>query len=194
MAGWERNSVGKSTYGKVVHVGQEDVDLDDLGDVGASGLNDGLEVLAALSSLLADSALDEGQIRGDGDLARAVDGRWGLDGLRLYANLAIYAFRAAVRALYQALQEVLRRVPELEIMVLLARALVVRRGQPLYLPGGALVVETISDIVELSLWQAGRQRVNLAGLEAIELRIAGAASRAELLKIAGAALDENIPD
>jgi hypothetical protein len=69
--------------GKVVHVGQEDIDLDDLGDVGASGLNNGLEVLAALSSLLADSALDEGQIRGDGDLARAVDGRWGLDGLRV---------------------------------------------------------------------------------------------------------------
>lgn len=68
----------------MLHVGQEDGDLDNLGHGGASLLNDGLEVLAALAGLLADSALNELTLGGEGDLARAIDGGGGLDGLGLF--------------------------------------------------------------------------------------------------------------
>lgn len=71
------------TYGKVGHVGEEDVDLDDFLDRGASLLEDSLEVDDALLGLVGDGALDESTVGGKGDLAREVDGRRGLDGLRL---------------------------------------------------------------------------------------------------------------
>ena len=70
-------------YGEVVQVGQEDVALDDLGNGGAGLLEDGLEVLAALLGLVGNGALDHGALGSEGDLAGAVDGRGGLDGLGL---------------------------------------------------------------------------------------------------------------
>ena len=50
-AGLDVASVGRVDLvhlGKVLHVGEPDVDLDDLLEGGASGLEDGLEVLDAL--------------------------------------------------------------------------------------------------------------------------------------------------
>ena len=70
--------------GEEGHVGQEDVDLDDLLDAGAGVGEDGLQVLDAGRRLLADGALDEVPLRVGGDLAGAVDGRRGLDGVRLH--------------------------------------------------------------------------------------------------------------
>lgn len=70
-------------YGEVVHVGEEDGGLDNLGDVGASGLKDGRDVLAALGSLVGNAALDEGAVGLEGDLAGEVDDVGGLDGLGL---------------------------------------------------------------------------------------------------------------
>jgi hypothetical protein len=71
------------TYGEVVHVGEEDGGLDNLADVGASGLKDGGDVLAALGSLVGNAALDEGAVGLEGDLAGEVDDVGGLDGLGL---------------------------------------------------------------------------------------------------------------
>lgn len=65
------------------HVRQEDVDLDDLLDRRASLLEDGLEVRAAQLGQVGDGALEKSAFRGEVDLARAVDGRRRLDGLRL---------------------------------------------------------------------------------------------------------------
>lgn len=76
--------------GEVVHSGDEDVDLDDLAEEGATGGEDGGEVLAALLGELADVVVLQGEdgAVGEGwDLARAVDGagRWDLDGLGVWA-------------------------------------------------------------------------------------------------------------
>lgn len=73
----------EGTYGKLAHVSEEDVDLDDLFDGGAGLDEDGLEVGDALLGLVGDGALDEGALGGEGDLAGAVDGGGGLDGLGL---------------------------------------------------------------------------------------------------------------
>ena len=70
--------------GEEGHVGQEDVDLDDLLDAGAGGGEDRLQVFDAGRRLLADGALNEVPLRVRGDLPRAVDGRRGLDGVRLH--------------------------------------------------------------------------------------------------------------
>ena len=69
------------THREVGHVGDEDVDLDDLVDAGAGLLQHGLEVLAALGRLLLDGARDEVAVLVGGDLAGAVDGAGGLDGV-----------------------------------------------------------------------------------------------------------------
>lgn len=74
---------GGPTYSKVVHVIEEDVDLDNLVDVRASSHENGLEVADASSGLLLDGALDQVALGVKMDLARAVDCRWGLDGLGL---------------------------------------------------------------------------------------------------------------
>lgn len=71
------------TYSKVVHVVEEDVDLDNLVDVRASSHKNGLEVADASSGLLLDGALDQVALGVKMDLARAVDCRWRLDGLGL---------------------------------------------------------------------------------------------------------------
>lgn len=71
------------TYGEEAHVGQEDVDLNDLGQRRVGSLEDSLEVLDALGSLVLDRALDESASLVRGDLARAEDGKGGLDGLGL---------------------------------------------------------------------------------------------------------------
>lgn len=70
-------------HGKVGHVGQEGVDLDDLADGRAGLLEDGLEVGDAGGRLLLDGALDQVALGVAGDLAGAVDGGGGLDGLGL---------------------------------------------------------------------------------------------------------------
>lgn len=69
--------------GEVGHVGQEDVDLDDLVDGRAGLLQNGLQVLQAQGGLLADGALGQGTGRVEVELPRAVDGRGRLDGMRL---------------------------------------------------------------------------------------------------------------
>lgn len=71
------------TYSKVSHVGDEDGGLDDSGQRRAGLLENGIQVLAALSRLLSDSALNQGAIGSKRDLAGAVDGRGSLDGLGL---------------------------------------------------------------------------------------------------------------
>lgn len=56
------------------------VDLDNLGDAGTGGGQDGLDVIAADLSLVADAALDQsgggigGNLTGDEDLAVGADG------------------------------------------------------------------------------------------------------------------------
>ena len=76
-------SPGMSTYSKVGHVGDENGRLDDLGEGRAGLLEDGVEVLAAQARLFGNGAVNQRALGGEGDLARAVDGRGGLDGLRL---------------------------------------------------------------------------------------------------------------
>lgn len=71
------------TYSKVIHVGDENSGLDDSGQGRASLLENGIQVLAALSRLLGDGALNQSAISSKGDLAGAVDGSRSLDGLRL---------------------------------------------------------------------------------------------------------------
>lgn len=73
----------KMTYSKVVHVRDEDGGLDDSGQGRAGLLENGIQVLAALSRLLGDGALNQSAIGSEGDLAGAVDGSGSLDGLRL---------------------------------------------------------------------------------------------------------------
>ena len=65
------------------HVRDEDGGLDDLGELGASLLENGLGVLAGLLGLGGDGTLNELTLRGKRDLARAVDHVGGLDGLGL---------------------------------------------------------------------------------------------------------------
>jgi hypothetical protein len=62
------------SHSKVVHVDQEGIDLDSL------------EVGNALSSLLLNGALNQVALSVTGDLARAVDGGRGLDGLGLWQS------------------------------------------------------------------------------------------------------------
>lgn len=70
-------------HGEVGHVGQEGIDLDHLLDGRAGLLEDSLEVGNASGSLLLDGALDQVALGIAGNLARAVDGGGGLDGLGL---------------------------------------------------------------------------------------------------------------
>lgn len=75
--------------GEVVHGGDEDVDLDDALEGGTGGLEDGGEVLAALLGELPDVVLLEGENLAGWerrDLAGAVDGGWGLDGLGVWTS------------------------------------------------------------------------------------------------------------
>lgn len=71
------------------HVGDEDGSLDDLGDGGTGLLEDGLEVLAGLTSLLGNGTLNESSLRGERDGARGEDGKGGLDGLGLYPAVSM---------------------------------------------------------------------------------------------------------
>lgn len=73
----------KRTYSKVIHVRDENSSLDDSGQGRASLLENDIQILAALSRLLGDGALDQSAISSKGDLARAVNGSGSLDGLRL---------------------------------------------------------------------------------------------------------------
>ena len=72
------------SYSKVGHVGNEDIDLDNLLNGGTGLLEDSLEVGNASGSLLLDRALDKVALGVTGDLAGAVDGRGGFDGLGLF--------------------------------------------------------------------------------------------------------------
>jgi hypothetical protein len=74
------------SHSKVVHVDQEGIDLDNLVKGGTSLLEDSLEVGNALSSLLLNGALNQVALSVTGDLARAVDGGRGLDGLGLWQS------------------------------------------------------------------------------------------------------------
>lgn len=69
--------------GKVGHVVEEDVDLDDLLDRGVGFFQDGDDVLAALGGLVGDVALDQGASLVGGDLAGDEDIGTGDDGLGL---------------------------------------------------------------------------------------------------------------
>lgn len=71
------------TYSKVSHVGDENGGLDNSRQRRACLLENNIQVLAALSRLLGNSALNQGAIGSKGDLAGAVDGSGSLDGLRL---------------------------------------------------------------------------------------------------------------
>lgn len=76
----------KVTYSEERHIGEKDGGLDDLRKRGSGLLENGLEVLAALSSLLANGTLDLSVtiLRVKRDRARAVDGVGCLDGLGLF--------------------------------------------------------------------------------------------------------------
>lgn len=50
--------IGSVHFGEIGHVCQEDVDLDDLGDVGAGSGQDCVDIVAAGLSELADGASD----------------------------------------------------------------------------------------------------------------------------------------
>lgn len=75
-----------ATYSEVGHVVKEDIDLDHLLNGGTGLLENGLEVLDALSRQLLDAALDEVALEVGMDLSRAVDGGRGLDGLGVRAS------------------------------------------------------------------------------------------------------------
>ena len=88
----------RRAHGKVGHVSQEGVDLDDLLDGRAGLLEDGLEVGNAGGRLLLDGALDQVALGIAGDLAGAVDGGGGLDGLGLWDGSGIsVSIRASAR-------------------------------------------------------------------------------------------------
>lgn len=72
-----------TTYDEVGHVGDEDVHLDDLLDAGAGGGEHGLQVLDTGGRLLLNGALNQVTLGIAGDLAGAVNGRRGLDGVGL---------------------------------------------------------------------------------------------------------------
>lgn len=67
----------------MIHVGEEDVDFDDLGNGRTSLFENGLEVLAALLCLVTDGAFNESTLCSEGNLTGAVDGGGSLDGLGL---------------------------------------------------------------------------------------------------------------
>jgi hypothetical protein len=72
--------------GKVGHVGQEDVDLDNLLHRGAGLLEHGFEVLEAQRRLLGNGALGQGALGVEVNLTRAVDCGRGLDRVGLYIS------------------------------------------------------------------------------------------------------------
>lgn len=72
--------------GEVVHGGQEDVDLDNLADVGAGGGEHGLDVGDAALGQLADAAGQDLAAWRARDLPGAVDGGGGGDGLGVRAG------------------------------------------------------------------------------------------------------------
>ncbi|KFY06950.1 hypothetical protein V492_07594 [Pseudogymnoascus sp. VKM F-4246] len=90
--GWlvgEELLVGAVHLSKVVHGGDENVDLDDLLDGGSGGLEDGRQVADALLGHLGNGVGGQGEDLAGGsawDLAGAVDGGAGLDGLRVRAR------------------------------------------------------------------------------------------------------------
>lgn len=71
------------THRKVSHIRDEDVDLDDLLDTGASSREDSLQVLDARSRLLLNGTIDQVALGVTRNLAGAVNSGGGLDGLRL---------------------------------------------------------------------------------------------------------------
>lgn len=76
--------IGRVHLSKIVHGGDEDVDLDDLGERGAGGSQHGRQVDDALLGHLAEGVLwtcEDRAVGRAGDLARAEDHRGGLDGL-----------------------------------------------------------------------------------------------------------------
>ncbi len=73
-------------FGEVLHVGQEDGRLDDPGDVGSPGGEDGFEVGDAEGGLVGHGAGGEFAGRGGGELAGDVDGVWGKEGLGLWTG------------------------------------------------------------------------------------------------------------
>jgi hypothetical protein len=75
--------IGSVHLSKVGHIGQEDVDLDNLGHLGTGGGQDGLDVVAAGLGEFADGASDEGAGGVGGDLAGDEDLAVGADSLRL---------------------------------------------------------------------------------------------------------------
>lgn len=79
--------MGHVTYSKVVHVSEKDIDLDDLGNRRAGLLQDDLQAGNACGRLLLDGALDQVTLGVPRDLAGAVDGSRGLDGLGLCFSL-----------------------------------------------------------------------------------------------------------
>ena len=90
--GWlvrEELLVGAVHLSKVVHGGDEHVDLDDLLDRGSGGLENGRQVGDALLGHLGDGVGGQGEDLAGGsawDLAGAVDGGAGLDGLGVRAR------------------------------------------------------------------------------------------------------------
>ena len=73
-------------FRKIRHVGQEDIDLDDLLDRGVGRGEDGFDVGDAGGCFFGDAALHEGAGGGARDLARDVDLGWGGDGLGLFGE------------------------------------------------------------------------------------------------------------
>lgn len=69
--------------GEQRHVGQEDVNLDDPLDGGTGGCEDSLQVGNADCCLLANGTFHKIAIGVTGNLARAVNGGWRLDGVGL---------------------------------------------------------------------------------------------------------------
>lgn len=131
----------------MLHVGDEDGGLDDLGDGGTGLLEDGLEVLAGLASLLGNGALDEISLGGERDGARGEDGKGGLDGLGLYQGVSMKRRGDRCRLMIQDI----RKDQWLHGFVSYLKLGVMRDQNP---PAGALSVLTMIcwlDIVELVL-------------------------------------------
>lgn len=78
--------VGSIHLGEVSHIRQENVDLDDLGDVRARGAQDRGDVVAAGLGEFADVAGHQGAGGVGGDLAGDEDLAVGADGLGLYVK------------------------------------------------------------------------------------------------------------
>lgn len=71
--------IGRIHLGKVGHIRQKDIDLDNLGHFRTGGLEDGIDVVAASLGELANVTLDQGaggvggNLAGDEDLAVGAD-------------------------------------------------------------------------------------------------------------------------